>query len=75
MLPAAGQGALGIEVRTDALALREALGTLTDRKAWFATQAERAYWMLVAPQSARRDEVKVFTEWVRRQAAAPPAHA
>jgi hydroxymethylbilane synthase len=42
MVPAAGQGALGIEVRTDAQALRAALGTLIDRHAWLATQAERA---------------------------------
>jgi hydroxymethylbilane synthase len=42
MLPAAGQGALGIEVRADDAALREALGTLIDRPAWLATHAERA---------------------------------
>jgi hydroxymethylbilane synthase len=42
MLPAAGQAALGIEVREDATALREALATLTDRPAWLATHAERA---------------------------------
>jgi hydroxymethylbilane synthase len=42
MLPAAGQGALGIEVRADDAALREALGTLIDREAWLATHAERA---------------------------------
>jgi hydroxymethylbilane synthase len=42
MLPCAGQGALGIEVRSDALALREQLGTLTHRPTWLAVQAERA---------------------------------
>jgi hydroxymethylbilane synthase len=42
MLPAAGQGALGIEVRADDTALREALATLIDRPAWLATHAERA---------------------------------
>jgi hydroxymethylbilane synthase len=42
MLPCAGQGALGIEVRADAQALRETLAALTDRPTWFATQAERA---------------------------------
>ena len=42
MLPCAGQGALGIEVRTDALALRERLATLTHRPTWLAVQAERA---------------------------------
>ncbi len=42
MLPCAGQGALGIEVRTDSHALREQLGQLTHRPTWFAVQAERA---------------------------------
>jgi hydroxymethylbilane synthase len=42
MLPAAGQGALGIEVRADDAALREALTGLIDRPAWLATHAERA---------------------------------
>jgi hydroxymethylbilane synthase len=42
MLPAAGQGALGIEVRSDAHALRELLASMTDRPAWLAVHAERA---------------------------------
>jgi hydroxymethylbilane synthase len=42
MLPAAGQGALGIEVRADDTPLREALDSLTDRRAWFEVHAERA---------------------------------
>jgi hydroxymethylbilane synthase len=42
MLPCAGQGALGIEVRADATALREQLGQLTHRPTWLAVQAERA---------------------------------
>jgi len=42
MLPAAGQGALGIEVRSDQAALRERLATLIDRPTWLAVQAERA---------------------------------
>ena len=42
MLPCAGQGALGIEVRADAHALLEQLRTLTDRPTWLAVQAERA---------------------------------
>jgi hydroxymethylbilane synthase len=42
MLPAAGQGALGIEVRADDTTLREALATLSDRPAWLAVHAERA---------------------------------
>jgi DNA-binding transcriptional LysR family regulator len=35
----------------------------------FATQVERAYWLLVAPAAARREEVKVFTDWLRAEAA------
>jgi hydroxymethylbilane synthase len=42
MLPAAGQGALGIEVRADDTTLRSALATLIDRQTWLATHAERA---------------------------------
>ena len=42
MLPCAGQGALAIEVRADATALREQLALLIDRPAWLAVQAERA---------------------------------
>jgi hydroxymethylbilane synthase len=42
MLPCAGQGALGIEVRSDAHALRAQLAQLTHRPTWLAVQAERA---------------------------------
>jgi hydroxymethylbilane synthase len=46
MLPAAGQGALGIEVRADCAerhpALWAALQTLTHRPSWLAVHAERA---------------------------------
>lgn len=42
MLPAAGQGALGIEVRADDAPLRAALATLIDPRAWLAVHAERA---------------------------------
>ncbi|HWH75232.1 MAG TPA: hydroxymethylbilane synthase [Methylibium sp.] len=46
MLPAAGQGALGIEVRSDCAtrhpALWDVLQALTDRHAWLAVHAERA---------------------------------
>ena len=41
MLPAAGQGALGIEVCTDRLDLIEALATLADMPTWLAVTAER----------------------------------
>ncbi len=42
MLPAAGQGALGIEVRADRQDLIEALAPLAHRSTWLAVAAERA---------------------------------
>jgi hydroxymethylbilane synthase len=42
MLPAAGQGALGIEVRVSDAALRSTLGTLIHTPTWLAVHAERA---------------------------------
>jgi hydroxymethylbilane synthase len=42
MIPAAGQGALGIEVRSDATALRTQLAQLVDARTWLAVHAERA---------------------------------
>lgn len=42
MLPCAGQGALGIEVRTGIGELAVRLASLTDRPTWLAVQAERA---------------------------------
>ncbi|HEX5286599.1 MAG TPA: hydroxymethylbilane synthase [Polaromonas sp.] len=41
MLPAAGQGALGIEVRAERADLREALATLAHQPTWLAVTAER----------------------------------
>ena len=42
MTPAAGQGALAIELREDASALRQALQPLSHRATWLAVSAERA---------------------------------
>ena len=42
MLPAAGQGALGIEVRSNRPELRQALAPLGDATTWMAVSAERA---------------------------------
>jgi hydroxymethylbilane synthase len=42
MLPCAGQGALGLEVRSDAQTLRAQLATLSDPATWLAVNAERA---------------------------------
>lgn len=36
----------------------------------YATQATRAYWLIVPPAAARRAEVKVFTDWLRDQVCA-----
>ena len=42
MLPAAGQGALGIEIRSDRPDLLQALAPLADATTWMAVSAERA---------------------------------
>jgi hydroxymethylbilane synthase len=42
MTPAAGQGALGIEIRDDAADLARALSALVHRPSWLAVHAERA---------------------------------
>ncbi|MDM4764577.1 hydroxymethylbilane synthase [Pelomonas sp. SE-A7] len=42
MIPCAGQGALGLELRADAGVLKQQLAALIDRPTWLATQAERA---------------------------------
>ena len=42
MLPAAGQGALAIEIRADDAALGERLATLSHQPTWLAVHAERA---------------------------------
>jgi hydroxymethylbilane synthase len=42
MIPAAGQGALGLEIRTGDAALRDGLAALRDADAWLAVHAERA---------------------------------
>lgn len=42
MIPSAGQGALGIEIRADAGPLASRLAVLTHRPTWLAVQAERA---------------------------------
>jgi len=42
MTPAAGQGALGIELRDDAAALARTLAALVHRPSWLAVHAERA---------------------------------
>ncbi|MGB7406817.1 MAG: hydroxymethylbilane synthase, partial [Pacificimonas sp.] len=43
MLPAPGQGAIGVEVRSDNLALRQRLATISDADSYVAVRAERAF--------------------------------
>jgi len=42
MIPCAGQGALGLEIRADNAALHDRLATLRDDATWLAVHAERA---------------------------------
>ncbi|MDB5819883.1 MAG: hydroxymethylbilane synthase [Rhizobacter sp.] len=42
MVPSAGQGALGVEIRSDSTELRDLLAQLSHRPTWLAVQAERA---------------------------------
>lgn len=42
MIPCAGQGALGLELRADALELKAQIASLIDQPTWLATLAERA---------------------------------
>lgn len=42
LLPAAGQGALGIEIRSDGHAIRSALSPLADTRTFYEVRAERA---------------------------------
>jgi hydroxymethylbilane synthase len=42
MLPAAGQGALGIETRSDRSDVQQALASLSHHTSWLAVAAERA---------------------------------
>ena len=43
ILPAAGQGAIGLEVRADDLELRTFLGDVNDAATWFCTGVEREF--------------------------------
>lgn len=63
----AGQGvALGRFPLVDpALANRQLVLPLKDKR--FATSAHRAYWLVVSP-NARRPEVRIFADWVQKQA-------
>jgi DNA-binding transcriptional LysR family regulator len=40
---------------------------LPDRR--YEADVERSYWLIVTAAAARRDEVQIFAEWLRREAA------
>ncbi|HET8870946.1 MAG TPA: hydroxymethylbilane synthase, partial [Aquabacterium sp.] len=61
MLPAAGQGALGLEVRTDQVDLITALRTLIHAPTWLATQAERAVSRAMGGSCSM--PLAAFAEW------------
>lgn len=64
----AGQGvALGRVPLVDELIADGRLALALQGKR-FATQTERAYWLMVSPASAQRDEVRLFTDWLRAEA-------
>jgi len=65
----AGQGvALGRFPLVDQiLASRRLVLPLKGRQ--YATLARRAYWLIVAPEAAQREEVRVFVDWARRKVA------
>jgi DNA-binding transcriptional LysR family regulator len=64
----AGQGvALGRFPLVDEFLADQRLAVaLTGRE--FATQLERAHWLIVSPPASRRAEVKSFTNWLRAEA-------
>jgi LysR family transcriptional regulator, glycine cleavage system transcriptional activator len=41
----------------------------------FSTEVQRAYWLIVSPAAARRDEVKAFSAWLREETASQPGRA
>ena len=61
MLPAAGQGALGIEIRQDQTALLDAFAALTDRATWLAVHAERAVSRALGGSCSM--PLAAFAEW------------
>lgn len=62
MLPAAGQGALGIEVRTDRADVITALAPLAHRPTWWAVAAERAVSRAMGGSCSM--PLAAFTTWL-----------
>ncbi len=66
-----GQGvALGRRPLVDEM-LRDGRLVLALPGSRYETQVERAYWLIVSPAAAQRDEVRLFAEWLRAEAAPP----
>ena len=84
MLPAAGQGALGIEVRTDRADLVEMLQVLLHVPTWRAVSAERAVsrvmggscsMPLAAYATVQGDHLNIRATWGDPEGALPLVHA
>ncbi|MGH6646729.1 hydroxymethylbilane synthase [Aquabacterium sp.] len=69
MLPAAGQGALGIEVRLDHPDLLSPLATLAHTPTWLATLAERAVSRALGGSCSM--PLAAYAQWTPSEAAAP----
>ncbi len=84
MLPAAGQGALGIEVRTDRSDVIDALATLRHTPTWLAVSAERAVsrvmggscsMPLAAYATMEADTLHIKATWGDPEGVLPLVHA
>lgn len=84
MLPAAGQGALGIEVRSDRPDMVQVLGTLLHTPTWLAVSAERAVsrvmggscsMPLAAYATLDGDALHIRAVWGDPQGVLPLVHA
>jgi len=84
MLPAAGQGALGIEVRTDRGDVAQALQFLLHTPTWLAVSAERAVsrvmggscsMPLAAYATLQGDELSIRATWGDPEGVLPLVHA
>jgi hydroxymethylbilane synthase len=80
MLPAAGQGALGIEVRTDRVDVIQILQSLVHQPTWLAVSAERAVsrvmggscsMPLAAYATLQGDELQIQATWGDPQGVLP----
>jgi hydroxymethylbilane synthase len=84
MLPAAGQGALGIEVRADRADVAQVLQALLHTPSWLAVSAERAVsrvmggscsMPLAAYATLQGDELSIRATWGDPEGVSPLVHA